>query len=775
MNLPTCLLAERPSALPVDPPLLPALPPHRYPHRQSVHDWLNALAGPEFLPDRLDDAARLRRLLPLVASLLDAEDRLALHQHLWALWARLDASTRTAAMGWLDGRFVCWCHQMAGDWRAPETWLALAEAHLDRTSVWPHAPGYVLALLRSHGQDGPDAWPQARWLTVRARLELDEADLPQAEADRLIVQTVASVEAGVASWAQGMARLFELAVRVGNEALAGEMLAQCVSGGGQGALSPHWFRRWLEGSSGEGPLTLNGSLQPAWLQPARLHEPAWRARLLASMHRVSSRARMQSLLAALGDGPCEPLPEDATWRVLGALESCYALADQRALPEAPARTLIDSGVLAPSARAALCRSLALQCLDRGDAASAARTLAEARSVDSDAQARQWLAALLRLLATPGHVLVARLAEVLEAGSSGGTDSPELALWQQLQADATTPEPLRTISQAMLARGWLDGAMEARATERQRNLSGAASLWRSLAQDPAHADEARHRLASEPLQHWLPLLVQAGGREHLSVAPPPAQANGELLIVLSCLESRHGYAQVRGLQQALPGHHLMFLNNPEFNWYSGEVFEQLVTLVQARVLPHFAPERVTCYFGSMGGHGALKLANRFGFRAVVFNAQVDLDLWATFRPNERQRLWAASALAHAEVVAGTAPLYLAVGSDVADREALSVLIDSLRVCRDGQFIIEKFADPHHAGLVRRIARHGIPAFIAQAAQRLAQLQVAPATPAGMVAVAEAQQASFWAQLDTEPALKVEIVWRGGRLFIAESTRCDTVST
>ena len=62
--------------------------------------------------------------------------------------------------------------------------------------MWPHAPGYVLALLRSHGQDGPDAWPQARWLAVRARLELDEADLPPAEADRLIVQTVASCVVG---------------------------------------------------------------------------------------------------------------------------------------------------------------------------------------------------------------------------------------------------------------------------------------------------------------------------------------------------------------------------------------------------------------------------------------------------------------------------------------------------------------------------------------------------------------------------------------------------
>jgi hypothetical protein len=41
------------------------------------------------------------------------------------------------------------------------------------------------------------------------------------------------------------------------------------------------------------------------------------------------------------------------------------------------------------------------------------------------------------------------------------------------------------------------------------------------------------------------------------------------------------------------------------------------------------------------------------------------------------------------------------------------------------------------------------------------------------VAPHQQDRFWSQLDAAPALKVEIVWRSGRLFIAESTRCGTV--
>ncbi|WP_338415698.1 hypothetical protein [uncultured Sphaerotilus sp.] len=751
------------------PPVAPASPcasVRSYPNRQSVRDWLAAQ------PTGHDPAVLLRQRLPLVAAHLDAEDRISLHRHLWALWSRVDARTRDEATRWLDGRLVPWCQLLDQDWDAPSTWLALAELHLTRTLHWPRAPDHVLALLAAHGQTGSAALPQAQWLGVRARLESDTQTLSAQDADALLQQILASMEAGVAPWTEGIARVFELAVRTGNDALSLETLVQCVQGGGSAAVSPHWFRRWLEGDVS---LALSESLQSGWLQPRRMPDPAWRARLLASLHRASARDRMSALHTALGGGDTEPLPDGQAWRMLGALDGCHDLAERGHLPEPPVRALMDSGALAPAAVAALCRSLALQAMDRGDAAGGARALAEARAVHGDAQARVWLAAMLKLLAADAAVDVDALCEALECGSSGGAGGPELVAWERLAV--TAAGPLRTLATAMLARALLDGALEAGATDRHRDLCRAESLWRALAADPDHAEEAQRRLTSEPLQQWLPLLAPGPGREHLWVAPAQGAANGELLIVLSCLESRHGYAQVRGLQQALPGHHLLFVNNPEFNWYSGHVLEELDELVRARVLPAFAPERVTCYFGSMGGHGALKLAARFGFRAVVFNAQIDLDLWATCRPNERQRLWAVAAGARFEVPSGEdgppAALYLAVGSDMADREALTCLIESLRRCRNGQFILEKFADPHHAGLLRRIAQQGIPSFIGQSAGRLAVLRGLPGDPPGMVAVARSQQASFWAQLDAAPALKVEIVWREGRLFIAESTRCGTV--
>ena len=735
-----------------------------------MQDWI---AG---LPSTLDEVWQLRQMLPLVAADIDPEDRLALHRHLWQLWRAVDGETRTASALWLDGRLAPWCRLMAGEWDAPATWLGLAEWHLVRSGCCPLAPDYVLALLHVHGQTGSAARPAAQWAAVRARLDLDDLALSSDEADRLLGQAVTAVEVGVAPWAEGMARIFELAVRVGNATLAAETLAQCVQGGGSAALSPRWFRRWLEGGS---VLALSGPLQAQWLQPARLPDAAWRARLLVTLRRVAARDRVQALSVVLDGRQANTLPEPESpgWRMLGALDACHDLAEHGNLPASAVRTLLDSGALAPASVAALCRALALQAMDRADAAGAFRALADARAADSDGVSRQWLSALLKLLDNEDMASVQGLCRLLDSESDGAAGGEELAQWQCLEASEDVSDTLRTLARAMLARGLLDGALEARATVRRRDLRRAEWLWQRLASDPDHADEARRRLASEPLQHWLPWLADGPGREHLWIPPEPQQANGELLIVMSCLESRHGFAQVRGLQRAMPGHHLLFVHNPEFNWYSGSVFEELCELVRARVLPEFTPEHVTCYFGSMGGHGALKLAARFGFRAVVFNAQTDLDLWANFRPDERQRLWAAAAGARIEVPSGAgtpaASFYLAVGSDTADREALTCLIASLRHCKRGQLIIEKFADPHHAGLVRRIARRDIPDFIGLAAQRLAALQALPDNPTDMVAVVPHQQDSFWAQLDAAPALKVEIVWRSGQLFIAESTRCGTV--
>ncbi|MFM2067735.1 MAG: hypothetical protein RLZZ584_2644 [Pseudomonadota bacterium] len=830
------------------------------PHAETLQQWLDHLAdegGP-------GPAGLLRRLLPLVDADIDAADRLALHRRLWALWAEADGATRLATATGLDGRHAPWCDWMHTPWHAPATWLALARAHLDGSCGAPLAPGYVLALLDSHEPHPAPLQPAARWLRLRARLSLDDADLAPATAAGLVDEVLEHVRRGTLPWPTGMATVFEIAVRCGADELAARTLEACVIGrpgthgvdgqgtpgddsqGGAAAIAPAWFCRWL--GAGQ-PLQLRAPLQAHWLQPARLRDPGWRRQLFAALQREAPRQRLLALhLAleqALGQAPAPPPdapPTHLAWRGLRTLDRAYALAEQGALTTDIAHSLMTSGMLPPDAAAALCRALALQALDAGDAQAAAAALAQARLATPDAQARHWLADLLMLLlpqpaadladlaglaglaegaeeacarAAPPHPAQA-LAGLLRAGSDGTPDGPEWPLWQALQhcaGDAPGSATLREIATAMLARAHLHGWLQAGKGVRRADLPRAAALWQALAGAAADActppdgaspagaaapataanatghatalhDEARRALASAPLQHWLPRQARGpapGHEPHLWVEPG-GTPTGELLVVLSCLDSRHGYAQVERLRAALPGHHLLFVNNPAFDWYSDASFDALVALVEQRVLPHFGRDRVSCHFGSMGGHGALKLALQFGFRAVVFNPQVDLDLWALFRPHERQRLWAAGRHARpgdwpAQAWAD-APLYLAVGSGTADRLALGVLIDQLRRLHHGQFIVEKFADPVHAGLVRRIALDGnVPRHVDLASRRLAVLRALPddaaaLAGAGLHELPHAARDEFWRTLDDACQLKLEIVLRGGRLYRGGSTGCGT---
>jgi hypothetical protein len=120
----------------------------------------------------------------------------------------------------------------------------------------------------------------------------------------------------------------------------------------------------------------------------------------------------------------------------------------------------------------------------------------------------------------------------------------------------------------------------------------------------------------------------------------------------------------------------------------------------------------------------------------------------------------------------APLYLAFGSGTADREALAALIPLLRRAPDFRVVIEKFDDPNHAGLVKRIALGSTPAFVQQAAQRLAQLRSQEPTGPDWHAVPAADEDAFWQHLDEATRLKRELLRRGGRLFWAVSRQCGT---
>lgn len=746
----------------------PALPPApRYPHRQTFAAWLLAL------DDSLDAGAQLLRLLPLVEAAWQGADRLALHQRLWTLWPQGGEAAQAAARAQLDARHAPWCDLLGRPF--PEATLALAQAHLSGGGrlAAPVDAAYVQALLAD------DVRPAARWLALRARLHPETAPLAPADADTAAADTLALVEAGAADPLDGLAQLFALAVRSGDAARADATLATCLGLGGAGRLSAALCLRWLAGceSPAQAPLALH---RPT-LRPRHLADAAERAALQQALRREAPRARLAALGEALQQPPAAPAATDH--RGLGALDGAWRLAEEGRLDERTVRTLAATGALADETEAALARTLALQHLAAGRLPAAAREFATARRVAGDAPARDGLARLLR--AADAHaaadVVAALLDPATDEDGRGGAHGREAAAWHALAA-AEPAGPLTPIAAAMLARLHQHGKLEPDTTDRQQHLPSARRLWQALAQEPGHAEEARAALAatgaaSEGLHwpaHWH---AEGPGREHLLV-PPSAPANGQWLIVPASLDTRHGFAQVDSLVRGLPGHHLLFVHNPEFDWYSDACFEQLCTLVRERVLRHTAREHVCCYFGSMGGTGAMKLALELGLRAVVFNPQTDLDLWAAFRPRQRPFLWRATQHASpldwpAAAWAG-APLYLACGAHTADRLAFSALVEHWRRATDAHLIVEKFADAEHAGLIKRIARGPVPAMVASAAARLAALPtVEPRADAGWTELTPAQQATFWAALDAARATRVEIVLRAGRMWVGASAHSGTV--
>ncbi|MEY4766312.1 MAG: hypothetical protein RI907_2985, partial [Pseudomonadota bacterium] len=201
------------------------------------------------------------------------------------------------------------------------------------------------------------------------------------------------------------------------------------------------------------------------------------------------------------------------------------------------------------------------------------------------------------------------------------------------------------------------------------------------------------------------------------------------------------------------------------------------LIEAKVGSRFTPDQVTCYFGSMGGYGALKVAARFGFRAVAFNPQIDLDLWAAYRPGQRDQILGAEGRVNLQDVPpkvwAHAPLYLMVGSHTADRAALDLLLRTLSQVPDGNFIVEKFDDSAHAGLIHRASGGQVLRALRAAESRLGALVAMADTAApGWTAIPAAVQPALWAELSTQCEFKIEVRVRHGQMWVAESQRCGT---
>jgi hypothetical protein len=532
----------------------------------------------------------------------------------------------------------------------------------------------------------------------------------------------------------------------------------------------HRVLAWLDGSAWVDdpalalPLQLEPRWQAQWLRPAEWCDAAVLGRLAGTLQRPGPRTRLAGLAAHLGVNLPDPLPppRQPAWQALHALDACHAAIEAGADVLAPSRAVLASPGLSALARATLHEHRAHQYASAGHAEHAAVEWAHARRCARRPSARAALQHLMSNLAAP----------TWPGDFAFGPDwTHEEPLWRRLldHPDAAA----RRIATYHLARLWTQGSLEPGAPRKCQHLQGAWPLWQVLADHPAYAADARQALNGLPLAFMRRVQSQAGGRDHLWIAAPEAGSE-RLTIVFSCLASHHTHPEVQEFAEGLHGQHLLFIRNPEFNWYSDAAFDSVCRLIEARVLPRFRPEHVSCHYGSMGGHAALKIALQFGFRALVFNPQTDLDLWAAFRAGERQQLWGAERHASLHHWPDSAfervPLYYACGSETADREALWTVIQRLRRCTQATAIIEKFKDPHHPGLMARISAGSIPDTLLAIGRRLDTLVGPPA--AGAMEVPATGVSAFWDHLDAAASTKVEIQVRQGRLWWQLSTHTGT---
>ena len=763
--LPADLLDGTPAAPSVDAEApTDARPPHA--HREAYHRYVARLAA---WPDA---AAALRRLIPYLDADLDGAERLALWQALWQLrrrCARTQGNERRQAIeACLDGRHRDALAALDAAWNDP----ALVE-HLARaTPPGDDRTRFVPALLAHHdlqplAQPGTHR-PALVLLAAQARVHREPARLPAAAVVELQAAALNAAERDASLLPDALSLLFELALHARDVDTATAVLAELLRHRQAQALRRDRVRAWLDGTAFSDdedsalPLLLAAPWQAQWLQPAAWAHPATLVALHDNLQRSALQQRLQTLatqlLASDGHAPTAaastPRIKPEALRALRALDVAYDLVERGGDPVPALRPLLQPDTLTGKAIAALHRASARWHAARGDAEGQAVALLLARQHQSSPALRATLATLLPV----------------DAPTLSADWRDEAPGWQRLLKHR---QPRwRRLAAFQLAQLWTDGQLEPRPPRRCQDLTAARAQWQALATHARYAPWAQAAL-QHPLQTVLqPALQRHGQTEYLWFDTPGAHA---VTIVFSCIASHHSFPEVAALRGRLPGQHLMFVRCPEKNWYCDETYDAVHALLQQRVQPHFTTGDVTCWYGSMGGHGALKFALAFGWRAIVFNPQTDLDLWAAFRPTERALLWGAERHARLQALPLSAwartPQYIACGAATADREALSLVIDQLRRCHHATAIIEKFDDPHHAGLMNRIAGGPVAPVLGRITERLKQLSAS--TPAeGTQALDGPAAAGFWQRLDDARALKVELQVRDGRLWWQPSRACST---
>lgn len=199
---------------------------------------------------------------------------------------------------------------------------------------------------------------------------------------------------------------------------------------------------------------------------------------------------------------------------------------------------------------------------------------------------------------------------------------------------------------------------------------------------------------------------------------------ELIIAFADRFSHHVFPSVPSFVKERPAN-VLFLNNPQCNWYSDEEEERVSKLIDRLVLGRFPKEKVTCYHGSMGGYAAIRFAAKYGFSALTVNPQVNLDLWAADRPADAERILSIKNKVNLDQVNPITfegmSLFLMISQNPTDFLGFQAFFQNLTQVRNLNLIIEKHAINEHEGVIMKAYGTKVIEVVSTIVKRLASLR------------------------------------------------------
>jgi hypothetical protein len=239
---------------------------------------------------------------------------------------------------------------------------------------------------------------------------------------------------------------------------------------------------------------------------------------------------------------------------------------------------------------------------------------------------------------------------------------------------------------------------------------------------------------------------------------------KLLIVFSCAFSYSHYAQLRTFYNNNKVN-VLFINNPKLNWYSDEEWYRVTDIIDNFALKKFNQKNITTYFGSMGGYAALKVGLTYHFKTIVFNPQIDMNIWLKHRPVLKPRMRNVKELVNLQKMPinmyEKTPIYYMTSSSIEDVEAFSIFIDKIQNCSNGLFLLEKIPANIHAGIFGRVYGDSQQDVLLQIDELLNEYNESRYTPPYIINKTQADD--FWQYIDDVMEIKIVIKIVNGTIF------------